>query len=97
MKFLKLDYILGLLLLGGTNAFAPVSKTVMTPTTSTSLNLESLEQKTPDYEETERLLQTYSEKSRVYRRNVYTSADWVKSRRSNRFVRNILTVNFNPN
>jgi putative membrane protein len=92
MKFLKLDYILGLLLLGGTNAFAPVSKTVMTPTTSTSLNLESLEQKTPDYEETERLLQTYSEKSRVYRRNVYTSADWVKSRRSNRFVRNILTT-----
>jgi predicted membrane chloride channel (bestrophin family) len=93
MKFLNVDYILALLLLiMRTQAFAPVSRSVSVPKTSTSLNLESLEQKTPDYDETAALLNTYSEKSRAYRRNVFSAADWVRARRSDRFISNILTT-----
>eukprot|EP00980_Cylindrotheca_fusiformis_P018234 scaffold5918_cov130-Cylindrotheca_fusiformis.AAC.5 len=102
---MKVDYILGLLLLiGGENAtaFVPVQRrkvvvvekrrTTTTTTTTTSLNLDALEQKTPDYEETTKMLQSYGEKSRIYRRNIFTAADWVKNRSSDRFVSNILTT-----
>jgi putative membrane protein len=90
MRFLKEDIILALMLVGGAQAFAPVAKTV--PQSSSSLNLESLEQKTPDYQETERLLESYGEQARPFRRNVFSAADWVKSRRSTRFFDTILST-----
>ena len=77
----------------GAKAFAPVSRTVpRTAITTSSLNLQSLEQKTPDEIETARLLDTYGEKARAYRRNVFSAADWIRSRRSDRFINNILTT-----
>ena len=101
MKFLKVDYILALLLVGSANAFTPPSSkrglAASRPTSSdvitkTTLNLESLEQKTPDDIETARLLDTYGEKARAYRRNVFSAADWIRSRRSDRFINNIMTT-----
>ena len=93
MKFLRLDCILALALMTGAKAFAPVSRTVpRTAITTSSLNLQSLEQKTPDEIETARLLDTYGEKARAYRRNVFSAADWIRSRRSDRFINNILTT-----
>eukprot|EP00980_Cylindrotheca_fusiformis_P025789 scaffold14610_cov93-Cylindrotheca_fusiformis.AAC.1 len=61
MKFLKIDIILTLLFVGGAEAFAPGTKAG--PKSLTRLNLESLEQKTPDYDTTSRLLETYGEKA----------------------------------
>ncbi|CAJ1964542.1 unnamed protein product [Cylindrotheca closterium] len=100
----KLDLLLACLLLlnssGRSTAFAPISnknkKLLQIPakTTSTSIGvkLDFLEQKTPDDAETRRLLDSYGEKSRLYRRNVYSSADWVRSRRPKRFRNNIRTT-----
>ncbi|CAJ1964536.1 unnamed protein product [Cylindrotheca closterium] len=99
MKFLNLNSILAVMLIGSTEAFAPankktavLSKTTGSGSTSTSLNLESLEQKTPDYDATAKLLDSYGEQSRKYRRNVFGSADWIKSRRSTRFFDTILST-----
>ncbi|KAL3935671.1 MAG: hypothetical protein SGBAC_008852 [Bacillariaceae sp.] len=69
------------------------SKNLATKTSPTQLNLESLEQKTPDDKKTSFLLDTYGEKSRIYRRSVFSAADWVKSRRSNRFIDTLLRTN----
>jgi putative membrane protein len=38
------------------------------------------------------LLRNYGEKSRLYRRDVFTSADWIRTRRPDRFVDNLLTI-----
>mmetsp|Transcript_8069 Transcript_8069/g.19540 ORF Transcript_8069/g.19540 Transcript_8069/m.19540 type:complete len:542 (+) Transcript_8069:51-1676(+) len=87
-------------------AFAPASirhkNKIPKPTTSTTSKtrlfsrrlkaLQSLEQKTPDEQEVSRLLDTYSEKSRLYRRNVFSAADWIRVRRSDRFMNNIWTT-----
>ena len=40
----------------------------------------------------EELLRNYGEKSRLYRRDVFTSADWIRTRRPDRFVDNLLTI-----
>jgi putative membrane protein len=89
MKFLKIDAILALLFFGGAQAFAPTSKSAVS---LTKLHLESLEQKTPDYDTTAKLLQSYGEQARPYRRNVFSAADWVRSRRSTRFFDTILST-----
>jgi predicted membrane chloride channel (bestrophin family) len=86
MKFYNLNCILALLVIGSANAFAPPSK-------ARQLNLESLEQITPDEKQTAFLLDTYGEKARTYRRDVFSAADWVKSRRSNRFFETLLSTN----
>ena len=97
MKFTKLRYILALW------CFAPEASAFTTkrvihhrvsgaPTTSTSLNLEKLEQKTPDDREVLRLLDNYGEKARKYRRQVFTAADWVRTRRPDRFIDNFTTT-----
>eukprot|EP00980_Cylindrotheca_fusiformis_P018235 scaffold5918_cov130-Cylindrotheca_fusiformis.AAC.6 len=85
MKFLNVNAMLALLFLSGAEAFAPPKKS-MTAAHITELNLQSLEQKTPDYDTTAKLLESYGEKARIYRRNVYSAADWIKVRRSTRFI-----------
>ena len=53
MKFLHINSILAVMFMAsGSEAFVPANKRSVTvvPTTTTSLNLESLEQKTPDYD-----------------------------------------------
>jgi predicted membrane chloride channel (bestrophin family) len=93
MKFSKINCILAFFLLGGAQAFVPPAIKVSKSAASTSkLHLESLEQKTPDYDETTRLLQTYGEQARAYRRNVFSAADWVKTRRSTRFIDTLLST-----
>ncbi|KAL3930813.1 MAG: hypothetical protein SGBAC_011598, partial [Bacillariaceae sp.] len=106
MKFAYVDTVLAVMLIGSTEAFAPANnkKTAMlhpskttttTSRTKPSLNMEALEpleQKTPDYDATTKLLDSYAEQSRQYRRNVFGSADWVKSRRSTRFFDTILST-----
>eukprot|EP00980_Cylindrotheca_fusiformis_P013796 scaffold3563_cov70-Cylindrotheca_fusiformis.AAC.3 len=105
MKFMNLNYILALLLIGGADAFVPspskssvlqavpTTTTKTTTTTTTELNLESLEQKTPNDKQTGFLLDTYGEKARTYRRNVFGAADWIKSRRPNRFIQTLQSTN----
>ncbi|CAJ1964532.1 unnamed protein product [Cylindrotheca closterium] len=103
MKFLNLPYILVAMVLAsssssctsngnGVAAFSLPKQAHSSGsiTSSTELNLESLEQKTPDNKQTSFLLDTYGEKSRIYRRSVFSAADWIKSRRSNRFIDTLL-------
>ncbi|KAL3930814.1 MAG: hypothetical protein SGBAC_011599 [Bacillariaceae sp.] len=85
-------------------AFAPSPRTKLTSSSSgsnTNLNifkewdkrgLASLEQSTPGDQEVSKMMDTYSEKSRLYRRNVFSAADWVRVRRSDRFMNNIKTT-----
>ena len=54
--------------------------------------LELLSQKPVPDKQVEELLRNYGEKSRQYRRDVFTSADWIRSRRPDRFVDNLLTM-----
>ena len=49
-------------------------------------------QLTPDEKEVEKLLKNYGEESRKYRRSYFTAADWVRSRRPDRFVGNLSTI-----
>ena len=105
MKFLQANTILSALLFcwntGGAKAFTSPNNrrspaavtTTTTTTTTTSLNLESLEQKTPDEKQVSFLLDTYGEKARTYRRDVFSAADWIQSRRSNRFIETLLSTN----
>lgn len=104
MKFSQLPSILVFLLIGNAAAFAPSSKSqsavvssplqpLPSPASTTQLHLESLEQKTPDPKKTAFLLDTYGEKSRTYRRNVFSASDWVRSRRPNRFIETLLSTN----
>lgn len=102
MKFSYIANSLAFLLLSitGTNAFAPpatqnlMDRVSTGPNTSTNLyaDLEKLAQKTPDDMETRKLLAKYGERSRSTRRNVYSAADWVYARRSDRIVNNIMTT-----
>ena len=99
MKFTNFGFILAVWFLSEeaaaftTKQIAPRNVgTKTTSRTSTSLNLESLEQKTPDDTEVRRLLGNYGEKSRFYRRNVFGAADWVRSRRPERFIDNLSTT-----
>jgi len=88
---------IGLVLLStGASAFAPASRT-----SGFSTQLQSDKglfepsfpvQITPDDEEVERLLKNYGEESRKYRRNVFGAADWIRSRRPDRFVNNLATT-----
>lgn len=47
---------------------------------------------TPTDEEVSRWLSTYGEESRKYRRSYFTAGDWVRTRRPDRFVNNLLTT-----
>lgn len=58
----------------------------------TVLYTKHLGQKTPDEQEVERLLRNYGEKSRLYRRDVFTAADWIRVRRPERFLDNLTTI-----
>eukprot|EP00526_Cylindrotheca_closterium_P013981 CAMPEP_0113610774 /NCGR_PEP_ID=MMETSP0017_2-20120614/5204_1 /TAXON_ID=2856 /ORGANISM="Cylindrotheca closterium" /LENGTH=340 /DNA_ID=CAMNT_0000519681 /DNA_START=183 /DNA_END=1202 /DNA_ORIENTATION=+ /assembly_acc=CAM_ASM_000147 len=107
MKFLNLPYVLAAMVLASSSSTSGNGVAAFTlpkqqshsiikttpPTTTTQLNLESLEQKTPDDKQTKFLLDTYGEKSRTFRRNVFSASDWVKSRRSNRFIDTLLRTN----
>jgi predicted membrane chloride channel (bestrophin family) len=75
----------------------------MTTTTSTQLwdarddptarlynwSLERLAKKSIDDEKVEILLANYGERSRAYRRDIFTASDWVRTRRPDRFVDNV--------
>jgi putative membrane protein len=93
MKFLKVDAPLALLFLGGGQAFAPASKAVVS---LTKLHLESYEDKTPDYDTTARMLHSYGEQARLYRRKVFSASDWVQSRRTTRFFDTIVATPNSP-
>lgn len=95
MKFSNFRCILSLLCVVRTAAFTPVAKTV--PRVENTRigphrNIEDLEQKTPTPDVVSRLLQGYGEQARPYRRNVFSSADWIRTRRPDRFINNILTT-----
>ena len=54
--------------------------------------LEILAQKQVSDKQVDELLRNYGEKSRLYRRDVFTSADWIRYRRPDRFIDHILTI-----
>jgi predicted membrane chloride channel (bestrophin family) len=93
--------------LSGVTAFSPpVTKLAPTTTTSTQLwdgnddptarlynwSLERLAKKSIDDEKVEVLLSNYGERSRAYRRDIFTASDWVRTRRPDRFVDNVLNT-----
>ena len=97
MKFSNITNILAFSFLSfkSANAFAPPNTQVpasqissKTTDTSTQLyDLAKLAQKTPYDEEVRRLIGYYGERSRTTRRNVYSAADWIYARRSDRIVK----------
>ena len=92
MKVIPANLLVALFLLAQAQAFSSSPRRFVRSTT-TSLNLESLEQKTPGEKEVSFLLDTYGEKARFYRRDVFSASDWIQSRRSNRFIETLLSTN----
>ena len=100
MEFTNFGYILATLCLQqGVSAFSspPVSRAAQiksTISTSTKLNadeVEKFQQKTPSEREVDRWLNDFGEQSRLYRRDVYSAADWVRYRRPDRIFDNLAT------
>lgn len=54
--------------------------------------LDILAQKQVSDKEVEELLRNYGEKSRLYRRDVFTANDWIRYRRPDRFVDHLLSI-----
>jgi len=85
-------------LLVGSNAFVPPTGNAVI----TQLNVAGTQpevktdrypaQITPTDAEVDEWLKNYGEISRKYRRNVFTAGDWVRTRRPDRFISNILTT-----
>ena len=97
MKFPSFHVLLPLLIWGpeGSCSFLPTSLTVSRShrLSSTELfNLEKLAKKEVSDKEVEELMRNYGEKARVYRRDVFTSSDWIRYRRPDRFVDHLLNV-----
>mmetsp|Transcript_35005 Transcript_35005/g.100809 ORF Transcript_35005/g.100809 Transcript_35005/m.100809 type:complete len:251 (+) Transcript_35005:185-937(+) len=53
--------------------------------------LEKLQKKTVTDKQVEELQRNYAEKSRLYRRDVFDASDWIRARRPDRFLDNLLT------
>jgi ion channel-forming bestrophin family protein len=76
----------------------PATTTTTTAKTTTTLFknsdkiLEMLAQKPVSDQQVEELLRSYGEKSRLYRRDVFTSADWIRYRRPDRFIDHLLST-----
>ena len=92
MKVIPANLLVALFFFAKAQAFSSSPRRFVRSTT-TSLNLESLEQKTPGEKEVSFLLDTYGEKARFYRRDVFSASDWIQSRRSNRFIETLLSTN----
>jgi predicted membrane chloride channel (bestrophin family) len=56
-------------------------------------SLEQLAKKEIDDVQVEALLSQFGERSRAYRRDIFTASDWVRTRRSDRFIENLFTIN----
>jgi len=82
--------------LSGAAAFSPIrSKSVPRDVSRYAIPPEkrvSTLDKTPSPEQVEVWLSQYGEESRKYRREVFTAADWVRTRRQERFTDNIKTT-----
>ena len=63
-----------------------------TTTTTTTFMVKPQEEKTLNEAQVTRLLQNYGERSRPYRRDIFTASDWIRSRRPERFVDSLLTT-----
>lgn len=83
---MRLSTLLLLALAGGANAFAPSPKVAVKTVSTTT----AVEMGPPSSEILKE--ETYGEGSRKYRRTVYTHAEWVKHRSSDRFVRNLSSI-----
>lgn len=94
MKFCRLGL---LLLVSGAAAFSPIRNKASVPR-DVSVNeippekRVSMLDKTPTEEQVNNWLNQYGEESRKYRREVFTAADWVRTRRQERFTDNIKTT-----
>lgn len=99
MKYCRLGLLL--LVSGAASAFSPIrsnSKPVPLPPRDVSLNYIAPEQrvsnldKTPTEAQVENWLSKNGEKSRKDRRDIFTAANWIRSRRQERFTRNLQTT-----
>ena len=85
---MRLSALLLLALAPVTNAFAPAAPKVVNAVQTSSASALEMGPPRPDIV----LAETYGEGSRKYRRTVYTHAEWVKHRSSDRFVRNLSSM-----
>ncbi len=94
MKFPSYVVLIPLVLKGydGVDAFIPTSQIRSNRPSTELYNLEKLAKKEVSDKQVEELMRNYGEKARVYRRDVFTSNDWIRYRRPDRFVDHLLNV-----